>query len=383
MILGLVFLLLLFAEIWNGRFWLSDFEVYYKSAVRILQGQNLYRIGGDGFYLFKYSPVSAILFIPFAVLPFWIAKIVYWAFYSFIILACINITIRLALSERSGIKPARINSLVLLTGLILMVHFFMELHLGQVTFILLALYLLSCRGLMTGKPWQVGFYLALSLLIKPFGLIFIPYLLYKGKWKEFVYLLVFMVILALIPLFFYHSIVLVTNQYASWFHEVFVELGNKQEFNLPANQTIFSVIARYIHLESILKTPLLFILFQVLILILLSSLVIIMINRGKSITKQEILEMTFLTGLIPLIAFSGENSFCLLLPATVIILSSFRKMTVPLKIISIVGFLFLGGNIHDLWGDSLSVWIDNASFISFGAMSICVILAGLRFRKVW
>jgi len=380
-LIGMVFLLFLFAEVWNGRFWLSDFEVYYKSAVRILQGQNLYRIGADGFYLFKYSPVSAIFFIPLAILPFGIAKVVYWLFCSFIMMACINLPLRLVNQDRIDVKPARINTLVLLSGLILMVHFLRELHLGQVNFILLALYILTCRYLVARKPGTVGFLLAISLFIKPFGLIFIPYLLYKGKWKEMAFLVLYTMILAIIPLFFYRSLDLTANQYVAWFHELFVELGNKQEFTIPANQTIFSVIARYACLGSLLKTSLLFIVFQLMILVMIAVLVIILIHKGKEITRREILEMTFLMGLIPLLAFSGENSFCLFLPVVVLILYSFRELSVPMKILAIVGFIFLGGNIHDLWGAGVSSWIDKASLISIGAMILCFILALLRFRK--
>ena len=61
----MICLLFMFAEIINHRFWLSDFEVYYKAADRILHSQNLYGISADGHYVFKYSPTSAIYFIPF------------------------------------------------------------------------------------------------------------------------------------------------------------------------------------------------------------------------------------------------------------------------------------------------------------------------------
>lgn len=381
-LVGLVFLLFLFAEVWNGRFWLSDFEVYYKSAARILQGQNLYRIQADEFYIFKYSPVSAVFFIPFSMLPLGISKVVYWLFYSFIMLTCLHVAMRLVNPDRIGEKPARVNSLILLTGLILMVHFLRELHLGQVTFILLILYLLTCRYLVIGKPGAVGFLISASIFIKPFGLIFLPYLLYKRKWKELAFFVLFSAILAIIPLLFYHSFDMTVNQYAAWFHEMFVELGNKQEFSLPANQTIFSVIARYACLGGVLKTPLLFLAFQSLVLVMLAVLVVIMIHKGKSLQNPEILEMIFLLGLIPLLAFSGENSFCLFLPAVVLILYSFHDLSVPLKILAIPGFLFLGGNIYDLWGAELSAWFDKVSLISLGAISICFILTIFRFRKI-
>ncbi|MCX6240268.1 MAG: glycosyltransferase family 87 protein [Bacteroidetes bacterium] len=379
---GLVFLLFLFAEILNKRFWLSDFEVYYKSAARILEGQNLYRIKADDFYIFKYSPVSAVFFIPFAILPFWIAKVVYWLFYSFIMLACIHLAIRMVWPDHTDKRYGSINSLVLLTGLILMVHFLRELHLGQVNYILMFLYLLSCRYLVAGKPGAVGILVSISLFIKPFALIFLPYFLYKKKWKELAYVFLYTIILAAVPLLFYRSFTMTASQSLAWLHELFVELGNKQEFSLPANQTIFSVIARYAFLGGILTTPLRFEVFQLLILLLLAFLMVVLIRRGNGISKQEITEMIFLTGLIPLLAFSGENSFGLFLLAVVLILYSFKDLSLPMKILAIIGFVFVGGNIHDLWGDELSAWIDKVSLISLGAMSLWFIVATLRFRKL-
>lgn len=75
-------IIFIFFELKNGRYWQSDFEVYYKSAKRALLGENLYRPDEDGFYRFKYSPFSAYLFIPFTLLPFTYAKYLYSFFIS-------------------------------------------------------------------------------------------------------------------------------------------------------------------------------------------------------------------------------------------------------------------------------------------------------------
>ncbi len=381
--IGLVFLLFLFAELWNGRFWLSDFEVYYKAANRILSGENLYRIEADEFYIFKYSPVSAVLFIPFALLPLTFSKIVYWVFYSLIILACLKISVLLVNPLLSREKPGRVNTVVLLTGLVLMVHFLRELHLGQVTFILLLLYLLTCSFLVSGKSGSVGFCISLSLFIKPFGLIFLPYLLFKRKWKAISFFAIYTVILALVPLLFYRSFDMMINQYIAWFNEIVIELGNKQEFSLPANQTVFSVIARYTFLGSVIKSSWVFLAFQSLILTALVILMMLLIKKGIEISRPEILEMIFLMGLIPLLAFSGENSFCLFLPAVILIIIYFRTLSLPVKIASVICFIFLGGNIYDLWGAELSSLFDQISLISIGAMGLCFLMAIFRFRKYY
>ncbi len=382
-LVGLIFLLFLFAEIINGRLWLSDFEVYYKAAVRLLSAQNLYRIEADGFYIFKYSPVSAAFFIPFAFFPFGAAKILYWIFYSGIMLACIHEAKRLAWQPGENENGSRINTLVLITGLIFMVHFLRELHLGQVTFILLLLYLLALRTLLSGSDWLSGLLLAVSIFIKPFGLIFLPYLMIKGKWKALMWVLIFSITLIFLPLIFYGSFGFLVEQYSAWYREVIIELGNKQDLAMAANQTIFSVLARYSGIAGMLGSPVLINTYRILVLALLTGLVLLLVLKGKGMPNREIPESFFLMGLIPLLAFSGENSFCLFLPSSILVIICFKELTLLLKITAILSFLFIGGNIYDLWGPVLSAWFDQISLITLGAVGLSGITAFLRIKKVF
>ena len=54
----------LFLEIVNNRFTTPDFKVYYRAASDLLAGNNMYNHGDAGHYVFKYSPVFALLLIP-------------------------------------------------------------------------------------------------------------------------------------------------------------------------------------------------------------------------------------------------------------------------------------------------------------------------------
>src|SRR5690349_9394496 len=135
---GLVFLALLcilfmFAEIINNRFWLPDFEVYYKAAQRILVANDLYRHAEDGHYIFKYSPTSAIFFIPFTLFKFSVAKYVYWIFLTIVITLGFYLCIKILKPSAFIQKDKKtINKIAVIATLILAIHFLRELHLGQV-----------------------------------------------------------------------------------------------------------------------------------------------------------------------------------------------------------------------------------------------------------
>ena len=97
--MGFVFFvsMLLFLLEWrNHGINLPDFEVYYRSALRLLGGDNLYRIESDGHFVFKYSPACAMMFIPFTIFPFSIAKVLYWIFLTGISAYAFFLSIELA-----------------------------------------------------------------------------------------------------------------------------------------------------------------------------------------------------------------------------------------------------------------------------------------------
>ena len=58
-------LISLAGDVINERFDLVDFEVYFRTAGRMLDGSELYRIESDGHFVYKYAPSAALYFLPF------------------------------------------------------------------------------------------------------------------------------------------------------------------------------------------------------------------------------------------------------------------------------------------------------------------------------
>lgn len=386
--IGLWFLIALcsfffLGELINGRLWMSDLEVYYRAAGRLLEGKNLYRYAEDAHYIFKYSPVSAAYFIPVLILPFSIAKILYWLFLTWIIVLVFRNVLRCA--DYDLIDPqnhSRFNNIILTGGIFFAVHYLRELHLGQVNFLLLAFYVWSIVLLENNKPASFGFVLAFTIFLKPFGLIFLPWLILMRKYKEVLWLITGLTILSLIPLLFYQDWQLFIQQYNAWFNEIAIELGNKQNLFQPSNHTLTSVIARYSGIENFMsESSQLMKYYKIAILILIAAITYLYIRKRvpeESVPDPSIYDMAFLTALIPLLSFTSENAFLFVLPAALIVLSKWKVQTLPLRILTFTGLLLIGGNFSEITGKKLSRILEEWSILTPGAVLILIVLFCLK-----
>ena len=385
--LGVICLGFMFAEIINNRFWLSDFEVYYKAAQRISHGENLYQHSEDGHYIFKYSPTSALLFIPFTIFSFSIAKYIYWCLLTALIITgfylCIK-NINPGLFTLQNKKP--VNKVVLLATLILAVHFLRELHLGQVNYLLLFIYIFALHSLNKGKWKLFSVLLGMSIFIKPFAMIFIPYLLIQKKYRALMLFIFSILVFAILPKLFYSSMEITINQYQLWFQELQIELSHKQGLLADANHTVFSVVARYTPIRFILTNNIISGIYQLCLLAFIAFFVFYFVkilprHNTKREEKQLITaDFSLLIALVPLLAFTSENAFIYVQILIFVILLHFQNLLPYEKVLSIIGFLFMGGNFAELIGKKLSTFADNSSLISIGTIILIYLIFMLRKR---
>jgi hypothetical protein len=358
-------------EIINHRFWLSDFEVYYKAAYGLIYSENLYRHVEDGHYIFKYSPVSAIIFIPFTLFSFGVAKVMYWLVLTGIIVLNFYISVQL-LSPKIGLRPEvkQINIIYILSALILALHFLRELHLGQVNYLILFIYVLVLLALIKEKVIISSILLSLSIFIKPFGLIFLPYLLYRKKFKALLMIGISSIVWSFSPLIFYQNWHLFINQYYGWFNEIWIEMGHKQALLADANHTIFSVIARFTPLRFILSDPRFATFYQIALLIALLFFFykVFKLTAANKVVENTILDFCLLIGFIPLLAFTSENAFIFEQLLVIAVISNFKLLSNFEKTTSVASFIFIGGNLSEILGHQVSAFLNDNSFIAIGTM---------------
>jgi hypothetical protein len=373
-------MILMFFEIKNHRFRSSDFKVYYRAAERLINGDNLYRPDLDGHYYYKYSPTAAAYFIPVSVFPVKVAQALHWT-----VMACFaSLGFYLALvMVRPGFRddpPLKINNLLLLAALIVGVHLEEEFYLGQVNHILFVSYLLIAFLVSRGKNLPASAIWAITIFIKPFGFIFLPYYLIRKKFKLVSFFIVFTVLLIFLPLPFTGAANF-TNQYQHWFHELSIELSAKQSLLADSNHTIFSILARYTPLRLLDFTPEVTKIFQLSITMAIAFIFLFLYYRGRRLKDSYMLETAFLISLIPLLSFTNRYAFQFIELTVICILFNFRKIPKLWQIVAISGFVLSGINMHDLWGKDIWFFLNTISLVAIGAALLQAVLVKLRLQE--
>jgi hypothetical protein len=367
-------------EVKNHRFRSSDFKVYHRAAERLLNGENLYRPDIDGHYYYKYSPTAAVYFIPSGMLPVQLAKVLHWIVMA--LLATLGFYLAL-LMVRPGFQddnPRYINNMLLLIGLIVSVHLEVEFYLGQVNHILFVFFLAMIILAERKKYLPASIIWAATIYLKPFGLIFLPYFLIKKRFKLVFYFLIFTALLALAPLPF-TGVSNFSGQYQHWFHEMSVEMAWKQSLLADANDTIFSLLARYTPLRMLDFTPVVTRIFQLIILAAIGFIFLYMMYRGRKLKNSYALEAGFLIALIPVLSFTNYYAFQFIELAVFCIVFNYRRLSKWWRIIAIAGFVLTAMNMHDLWGEKLFRVINNLSIVGIGAIIIQSVMVNLRLRN--
>lgn len=188
---GLV-LLVVFFTISSNSFW--DFNVFYSSAENALQGENIYRLYGARELPYWYFPWTSWLFIPFTLLSFDNAKIL------FLILSLFSLyyIIRSLLKYFNHEYHLSLQLFIFSNSLVICWLLFKA---GQSDFMLTALAVFAMFLIAKNHQGAAGFLFPI-LLFKPHLIaIFILLAIYKGGKKFFFSFLLSLLILSIIAFF--------------------------------------------------------------------------------------------------------------------------------------------------------------------------------------
>jgi hypothetical protein len=178
--LGVVCLFLVAAVAFERRSQheMYDFEVYRIAGARVAAGEPLYR-AEDGHWQFKYLPAFAFVIAPLAALPAAGAKGV-WFFLS--------VALLVVLVNRSLVLlPDRRRTAAFLVGLTILAmgkFYVREVGLGQSNLLLAVLVLAAVAQWRAGRDGAAGALLAAATIVKPYAILFVPYLVVRRRWRD-------------------------------------------------------------------------------------------------------------------------------------------------------------------------------------------------------
>jgi alpha-1,2-mannosyltransferase len=157
-----------------------DLDVYRAGGQAILHGGGLYAIRAADKLPFTYPPVSAVLAVPLALVPFPVARIGWIAMVYLPLLFAVRTGFRPIL-DRAG-QAASVLFPVILTAAAYLLPIRQVIGFGQVDMLLLAMCLLDC--VTTSPKWPRGLLIGLATAIKLEPGVFIIYLLLTRRRRE-------------------------------------------------------------------------------------------------------------------------------------------------------------------------------------------------------
>jgi Glycosyltransferase family 87 len=188
-------------EVINGRFWLSDFEVYWSAADALIHHEAVYGVAfGEETGFYKYAPVVAMAFAPAALLPYPLAALLH-ALLIAVALVLVVVDVERTLMRHVFLAYA---PRMLLRALLLLVCIAVlltrELHLGNINLWLVLGAVVAMRKSLEGNSHGAGVLFGLLWLIKPYLLLLAVPLVMRKRVPELAIAAITMVVGLLIPL---------------------------------------------------------------------------------------------------------------------------------------------------------------------------------------
>jgi hypothetical protein len=331
---------------------MADFEVYWRGATRAAAAEPLYR-AEDEHYRFKYFPAFAVLTIPVGLLPLPAAKAV-WFTASVLLLV-------LLVKTSLEILPERRKSTVFLSVVALAVlgkFFGHELVLGQVNILFTVLAVAAILAMRRGNEPLAGVLIAFTIAIKPYGVLFLPWLLARRKTTSVVAAGLALVAISLLPVPFY-GIEGTVGLYRDWWATV----AGTTASNLtnPDNVSFASAFVKWLGSGPLATT-----LALITGLVALGIAVAVFLGRG-GLPFPEALEGSLLLVLIPLLSPQGWDYVLLLAtPAVVLLANTVDRLPTAMRAAAVLAALTMGLSVFDVMGRPAY-----AAFMEMAVISVC------------
>ena len=343
-----LYLVLLF---FNHRFQLSDFNVYYGAADALMSGEQVYGKAfglSSGFY--KYSPEILVPFLPFALLRYDVAAVLFYLINTGIILLLLNEFKQTFFKSYEWGKEVWF--FLIVTVLFFGDQLERELFLGNVNVLLLLLTLWAVRSIENKQHAKAGLIYAVVLCFKIHFLILLPYFILKKEWKVLLYAVIGLIGMAII------LFICVPNRFvvlhSQWIKAV--QAHNVQLDHSP--NTIYFFIQKALSSIHMAVIPIAAVLIG-LSIAGVTYLVFIWKNIGKGFRINEAL---ILVALIPVLTHTDTEHFLWAMPFFIMIIMTISTWNKKGKwigsivlICSSIPFLF---NSPDLVGRAFSKMLD-------------------------
>ncbi len=366
---------------------MNDFEVVHRAATRVLNQENLYNFD-DGHYLYKYSPFFAVLVAPLGLFSLSSAQILWLAGMCICLFFIMWWSKTMILGDKS--PPPYLYLLTLLFTSKFLVR---EIRLGQTDLLMLLFLFLFILSANRGKELKAGSFLALSVMIKPTSLIFVPYLLYKKKFKLIGYLAITCAIFLFVPSLIY-GFSDNLNLLSGW--KTIMSASSPPLLAVDMNQSLFAFFYRFLT-PTPYQVNILNLNYTVVNLLIYATAIglfifLLFLNYRLKLVERNFayhpecieysLLLIFMALLSPLGWFQNYSSSILAYMLLIYYVLKtgledrlvFILLTLSFLLVDAINFETMGRRINDL-----SLYL---SFITFGIFLVIICLSKLRLSRI-
>ena len=347
---------------------LRDFEVYWTAAGRALRAEALYRVD-DGHYQFKYLPAFAVVTSPMSLVSLAVAKAAWYGISVSVLLALLAATLKV-LPERR-----RPTWFIVTVMIVAMGKFYAhEVELGQVNLLFTLLIVFAILEVRRDRPAMAAAFCVCAVIVKPYAVLFLPWVAWRGGWRAAVSASVGMVMVLAIPVGLYGIGGTVELHRAWW---VTVTTSTAPNLLNPDNVSVAALTAKWIGIGGRASVA------AAAISLLLLAVAAVVIVRGSAINHGEALEGALLLTLVPLLSPQGwDYVFLVATPAMALFANYHWELPSAQRIVTWVAVLAIGLAIYDVLGRQLYRAFMNWSLITVAFFVVIAALATLRLRRV-
>ena len=337
-------------------FW--DYEVFHRAGTRVIAAEPLYR-PDDGHYQYKYWPAFALAMVPFTALPLEAGKVVWYALTIALIVILIRQSIH-ALPDRRSSTQFLVWWTLLLTGKFIV----KELVNGQTNVLLAVLVVLALVSAESGHRARAGVLVALAAFVKPYALLFLPWLAVTQGVGALGASIATLVAGLMAPAVLY-GLQGNLELHAAWYRTV--TETTSPNLLMPENISFVSMWARWIGEGSAARA-----LATVTTAVSLSGAVVLWMRR-RTVARPGFAEISYLLLLTPLISPQGWDYVLIVAtPAYVCLLDRFRERSIEWRVATLAGFFLTSLTVYDIVGRTLYFSLHSLACVTIGAL----ILAG-------
>jgi alpha-1,2-mannosyltransferase len=275
-----------------------------------------------------------------------------------------------AISVRSAASSIGPRVLAILTVVAMAKFFAHELVLGQANLAFGAICAAGLRALLHGREGAAGAWLGAATLIKPYAVLFVPYLLLTGRWRAAIASAAATALVLLLPVAVYGAAGTLDLMGDWW------ATATETSVPLLTNADSISVYAMYAKWIGWGRPAA--VLSATTIALLAGGFLVVLVRRG-GVRNAEALEVGLVLTLIPLITPQGWDYVLLLsTPLVAVLMARVPQMAPADRIAFVVALAIVAFSLYDLMGRAAY-----ARFMGLSAITVCylvIVAVAMRLR---